>query len=53
MLNDMTDIPDDATNVESQIAREDDYAILIADLDEIVDKMMCDPSYYDEIVGWF
>ena len=23
------------------------------DLDDVVDKMMTDPDYYDNVVGWF
>lgn len=23
------------------------------DVDDVVDRMMTDPGYYDEIVGWF
>ena len=23
------------------------------DLDDVVDKMMTDPDYYDRVVGWF
>ena len=24
-----------------------------SDLDDVVDRMMTDPKFYDEIVGWF
>ena len=23
------------------------------DLDDVIDKMMTDPDYYDRVVGWF
>lgn len=31
----------------------DDTDPLTEDLDEVLDKMMTDPKYYDNLVGWF
>jgi hypothetical protein len=44
---------DEFDNFEDLVERESDYFELVADLDEKVDKMMTDPKYYDQIVGWF
>ena len=38
---------------DSLVERESDYVDFQADLDEVVDRMMCNPKFYDEIVGWF
>jgi len=44
---------DEFDNFEALVERESDYFELVADLDEKVDKMMTDPKYHDDIVGWF
>jgi len=44
---------DEFDNFEDLVERESDYFELVADLDEKVDKMMTDPKYHDDIVGWF
>jgi len=44
---------DDFENFESLVERESEYYELSADLDEMTDRMMTDPKYHDEIVGWF
>jgi hypothetical protein len=44
---------DEFDNFEDLVERESDYFELVADLDEKVDKMMTNPKYYDQIVGWF
>jgi hypothetical protein len=44
---------DEFDNFEDLVERESDYFELVADLDEKMDKMMTDPKYYDQIVGWF
>jgi hypothetical protein len=32
---------------------EDEWQDNPADLDDVVDRMMTDPKFYDDIVGWF
>jgi hypothetical protein len=32
---------------------EDEWEDNPADLDDVVDRMMCDSKYHDDIVGWF
>jgi hypothetical protein len=44
---------DEFENFESLVERESDYIDIQAGLDEVVDRMMCDPKFHDEIVGWF
>ena len=39
-----------------EVPEDEDYAQdepSSDDLDEVVDKMMTNPSYHDSIVGWF
>ncbi len=44
---------DEFDNFEDLVERESDYAEITADIDEMAKKMMADPKYHDEIVGWF
>lgn len=32
---------------------DDEWEDRTSDLDDVVDRMMTDPKFYDEIVGWF
>lgn len=32
---------------------EDEMVDPPADMDDVVDRMMTDPKFYDDIVGWF
>ena len=32
---------------------DDEWEDRPSDLDDVVDRMMTDPKFYDEIVGWF
>lgn len=54
VMDDFTSVEwDEFDNFESLIERESDYVDIQADLDEVVDRMMCNPKFHDEIVGWF
>ena len=44
---------DDFENFESLVEREADEAEVLRDIDDVVDRMMTDPGYYDRVVGWF
>lgn len=39
--------------VTEDYAPDDEWEDRPSDLDDVVDRMMTDPGYYDEIVGWF
>ncbi len=54
MMDDFTGAEwDEFDNFEDLVERESDYAEITADIDEMAKKMMVDPKYHDEIVGWF
>ena len=39
------EVPDEENHAQDEPSSDD--------LDEVVDKMMTNPSYHDSIVGWF
>lgn len=53
-MDDFTGIEwDDFENFESLVEKEADDVDFLVDMDEVVDRMMTDPDYYDNVVGWF
>ncbi len=54
MMDDFTGYEwDEFDSFEDLVERESDYAEITADIDEMAKKMMVDPKYHDETVGWF
>ena len=54
VVDDFTSVDwDGFENFEDLVEREADYVDFQAGVDEMVDRMMCDPKFHDEIVGWF
>ena len=44
---------DEFENFESLVERESDYVDYMVDTDELVDRLMTDDDFYDNVVGWF
>lgn len=54
VMDDFTSVDwDDFENFDDFVEREAAYVDIQAGIDERNDRMMCDPKFHDEIVGWF